>query len=313
MIDAPEAEVEAMRWHAMGSDAHIVIVGGPRDGLELARARIVELEHRWSRFIATSEVCALRRRAGEWVAVSDDTVRLVELSCEGWHLSGGAFDALVLDDVERAGYDRTFDEVRDGARSTPVDGPTLLRPYPTAIEIDAGRIRVPGHCGFDPGGIGKGLAADFVVDELLRAGAEGACVNLGGDLRAAGRAPAGGDWTIEIEDPRSTGSLLDIAIRDGAVATSSTQRRRWLKDGSEQHHLIDPATGEPSTTDLIAATIVAGAGWSAEVLAKAALLRGSHRWRDILPPGVEGLAVDDHGHIHTTPGLARFTLTRTTP
>ena len=73
-----------------------------------------------------------------------------------------------------------------------------------------------------------------------------------------------------------------------------------------RHHLIDPATGEPSTSDLVAVTVIAGAGWTAEVLAKAALLRGTGRWTDVLPVGVEGLAVDGAGEVLVTPGLARF-------
>src|SRR5690242_19779977 len=95
-------EREAMRFRAMGSDAHVVVIDAPASSLEYAKARIDELEQRWSRFITTSEVCELRRRAGEWVAVSDDTVRLVEVAVEGWRLSGGGFDPLVLHDVERA-------------------------------------------------------------------------------------------------------------------------------------------------------------------------------------------------------------------
>src|SRR4051812_36091135 len=104
-------EHQAMQFRAMGSDAHVVVVDGPAGMLEYAKARIAELEQRWSRFIDTSEVCELRRCAGEWVPVSDDTVRLVEHAIEGWRISGGGFDPLLLDHIERAGYDRTFDDI----------------------------------------------------------------------------------------------------------------------------------------------------------------------------------------------------------
>ncbi|HEY1737650.1 MAG TPA: FAD:protein FMN transferase [Acidimicrobiia bacterium] len=303
-------ENEDMRFRAMGSDAHVVVVGAPSGLLEYAHARIAELEQRWSRFIDSSDVCALRRDAGEWVTVSDDTVRLVELAVEGWRLSGGGFDPLVLDAVERAGYDRTFDAIDTrgvlaGAHETV--RPSAFTPMPTAIGITTGQVRLPAGCAFDPGGIGKGLAADKVVADLIGAGAAGACVNLGGDLRVAGRAPEGGDWTIAVEDPWSRDAIVDVGLRDGAVATSSTQRRRWTLDGVPRHHLIDPATGEPSTSDLVAVTVIAGAGWMAEVLAKAALLRGAERWCDVLPAGVEGLAVDRDGGVLATPGLIRFT------
>jgi thiamine biosynthesis lipoprotein len=292
----------------------VIVVGAPDGTLEYAHARIAQLEQRWSRFIESSEVCALRRGAGDWVTVSDDTERLVELAVEGWRVSGGGFDPLVLDAVERAGYDRSFDAIEACSANNALHDarpPTafVLAPMATAIEVTTGMVRLPAGCAFDPGGIGKGLAADKVVADLVSAGAAGACVNLGGDLRVAGRAPDGGDWTIAIEDPWSRDAIVDVGIRDGAVATSSTQRRRWTLDGVPRHHLIDPATGEPSTSDLVAVTVIAGAGWMAEVLAKAALLRGAQRWRDVLPAGVEGLAIDRDGEALTTPDFARFTHT----
>ena len=83
--------------------------------------------------------------------------------------------------------------------------------------------------GFDPGGIGKGFAADLVLDELLAEGAGGACVNLGGDVRVGGLGPDGGDWTVTVEDPRDPAGppLVTLLLADGAVATSSRCRRRW--------------------------------------------------------------------------------------
>src|SRR4029078_51858 len=51
-------------------------------------------------------------------------------------------------------------------------------------------VRLPAGTGFDPGGIGKGLAADIVVDEIRADGADGVCVNPGGDVRVDGPSPA---------------------------------------------------------------------------------------------------------------------------
>ena len=58
------------------------------------------------------------------------------------------------------------------------------------------------------------------------------------------------------------------------MATSTTLRRRWVVGGVERHHLIDPRTGTPSTSDLALVAVVAGSAWMAEVLAKGVLLRG---------------------------------------
>jgi thiamine biosynthesis lipoprotein len=84
-------------------------------------------------------------------------------------------------------------------------------------------------------------------------------------------------------------------------------RRRWSVDGQLRHHLIDPSTGAPSDSDLELATVIAGEAWIAEVLAKAALLRGSGRAFDIIGDGVQALTVDADGVVRTTPGFAEFT------
>jgi thiamine biosynthesis lipoprotein len=176
------------------------------------------------------------------------------------------------------------------------------------IEVDHADsiVRLPPGTGFDPGGIGKGLAADLLVGEALRVGVAGVCVDVGGDLRVEGRSPTGGSWTIAVEHPaRATPvALLDVAC--GAVATSTTLRRRWTVDGDARHHLIDPRTGEPSDTDIDLMTIVAGEAWRAEVLATAALLRGSSRAFDLLDDGSPGLAVTHLDEVICSPGLGPY-------
>jgi thiamine biosynthesis lipoprotein len=166
-------------------------------------------------------------------------------------------------------------------------------------------VCLPAGTGFDPGGIGKGLAADIVLSELVATGAEGACVNVGGDLRVSGVAPDGA-WTVGVEHPWQRLPLVLLGLSAGAVATSTTLRRRWQVDGEVLHHLIDPATGEPSTTDLSLATVLAGEAWSAEVLAKTVLLRGAARAFDVLDAAVEAITVDRLGRVAATAGIGAF-------
>jgi FAD:protein FMN transferase len=301
-------------FRAMGSDAHVVVVGDDEDSLlATARGRVDDLEQRWSRFLPDSEVSALNRAAGTSVAVSDETIELVRRAVDAEQLSGGSFNATVLGDMLRAGYDRSFDQLRDHSADRHTGaGLSALALATEPIDVVGNRVRLPSATGFDPGGIGKGLAADIVVRETLAAGAAGVCVNLGGDLRVAGDSPDGEGWTIAIEHPGSAGPLAHVGIADGAVATSTTLLRRWAADGRTgsgevRHHLIDPGTGEPSRSDLAFVTVVAGEAWTAEVLAKAVLLRGSEHPFDLLGGnGAEALAVDQSGAVTASAGFALF-------
>lgn len=298
--------VDELRFRAMGSDAHLVVVGGSHGLLDNAVRRINELEQRWSRFIDSSEICELNRHAGSDVVVSTDTVLLIERGIEAWRLTGGGFDPTVLGSVLRAGYDVSFDEMCDDRAA--VGSTSTLLIGCTDIRVDGRMVRLPAGTGFDPGGIGKGLAADIVIGELLTAGAAGACVNLGGDLRVAGNSPQGESWTIAVDDPWTSEPITMVGLGVGAVATSTTLRRYWVVDGQPRHHLIDPATGDPSDSDLVLTTVIAGEAWMAEVMAKAILLRGSERAFDIVDdPTVQALTIDVAGVVETTPGFRQFT------
>lgn len=141
----------------------------------------------------------------------------------------------------------------------------------------------------------------------MAAGATGTCVNLGGDLRVGGVAPGSTHWIVAVDHPQRDESMLTLTIVEGAVATSSTLRRSWTVDGTRRHHLIDTTTGEPSQTDLVQATVVAAHAWVAEGFAKAALLRGGPHAFDLLPIGIEAMAIDRHGNVMTTSDFRRFT------
>lgn len=291
------------RFRAMGSDVHLIVVGGRQGLIDDAQRRIVDLEQRWSRFIDSSEVCELNRRAGGEVIVSSETALLVVRAIEAWRLTGGGFDPTLLGAVVRAGYDVSFEQI-DTDRSR--QSSDLLTGC-TDIEVHGLSVRLPAGTGFDPGGIGKGLAADLVIRDLVAGGAEGACVNLGGDLRVSGPNPDGDAWTIALEHPQVSDPVAMIGLHAGAIATSTTLKRRWDVDGVTRHHLIDPATGEPSETDLDLCTVIAGEAWIAEVLAKAVLLRGSQRAFDIVDDTAHALTVDHDGVVRMSPGFQDFT------
>jgi thiamine biosynthesis lipoprotein len=150
-----------------------------------------------------------------------------------------------------------------------------MAPGTGGVEVDdvAGTARVPAGVSFDPGGIGKGLAADLAVVAVAAAGASGALVSVGGDVRVWGRPPQGQGWTLTVQDPFTPDrDAAAVVLRDGGVATSSVLGRRWHHAGSPMHHVVDPATGSPVDNGVVAVTAVAGTAWWAEVLTKAVLV-----------------------------------------
>lgn len=299
-VTAPHRPVLRQRVAVMGSAAEVTLVGGTRDALFAAVARVRDLERRWSRFRPDSEVSRLNAQAGRPVPVSQETLLLVELARQGWRRTAGRYDPTLLAAVRRAGYTTDFARL-----------PTVPRRLPDSADHDphacgrisidehAGTVELPRGCGFDPGGIGKGLAADLVSAELAAGGILGGCVNIGGDLRVWGHGPRDERWRVAAAD-------RTIALTDAGVATSGTARRTWLMDGRRMHHLIDPATLAPAATGATAVTVIAATAWQAEVCALAALLSGpAGAHADLRRWGVDGLVVDDRGRVHASRRLRR--------
>lgn len=312
------AAIRELKFSVMASAAHVVLVDPASGAEDYARRRLSELEQRWSRFLPQSDVSRLNACPEAFMLVGPDTLRLLAAMKEAWRRTNGRYDPTMLSAIMAAGYSTSIDGSgrRSHAFGKPSSGgrghsripdPSLHRwtiddvaidPVPSAVVLPAG-------IGIDPGGIGKGLAADMVVTELLTAGTGGALVCVGGDLAAAGTPATPQGWLVSVEEPRDPArSLVTLALNAGGIATSSTLSRSWLHNGERRHHAIDPQTQRSSQTDLAAVTVVARAGWEAEAHATAALLCGSETVLDYLDlHELEGIATTLHGHTVTTPGL----------
>jgi thiamine biosynthesis lipoprotein len=292
------------RFRVMASEAHVVLVDAPGRLAAEARRHLERLEQIWSRFLPTSDVARLNARAGRAVPVEPDTLTLVATMVEAWRRTDHRFDPTLLPALVASGYGASIDDptrvtvLADGARP----GGDLGE---VDIDVVASTITLPPRMAIDPGGIGKGLAADLVVARLLAAGAAGALVAIGGDLAMAGRPSSARGWQVAVERPDPGAPVLGtLAVSGGGVATSSTRSRRWTHDGADRHHLVDPATAVGSTTDLAAVTVVATTGWLAEAHATAALLAGADGVLDHLDHhGLTGVAVTADGHVLASPQL----------
>src|SRR5436305_1527638 len=101
----------------MGTNCHLVVVGGGPALAERAIARIDELERRWSRFLPASELSRLNAHAGHPAVVSEDTFNAIARAVAGWYVTAGRYDPTILPALAGAGYDRTF-------RAVAADDPT---------------------------------------------------------------------------------------------------------------------------------------------------------------------------------------------
>ena len=276
---------------AMGTDVASPVIGGTIDAEGLFE-RIESLERRWTRFDDSSELSRLNAGGGRPVIVSDETMTLIRHMIAAFRLTGGRYDPSMLDSIRSLGYSESFAEVRAGIDNGTTT--TAAIPRPDTPGDVAGRIenielierinavRLPEGLHLDPGGIGKGLAADLLCDEAVRAGATGVLADVGGDIACRGTAPGGGPWRIALGGTAGAETRSDetvVELRDGAVATSEIAARSWSSPDGDRHHLLDPSTGLPLDR-VTGATVIAGSAWWAEAMTKAALVSvaGADGW-----------------------------------
>ena len=254
-------ELTTRHFDALGSTCELLSVESGPAALERCEQRIRDAEVRFTRFIRDSELAGLNASEGRYVPVSPEMFAMLEAALWAFAESDGLVNAAVLPALVAAGYDRPF---RHGLMQPSVLHPMQLPPLPQVLLLDQATrsaALAPGAA-LDLGGIAKGALADLLIDEL----GENAVCNLGGDLRVRGAGPEGDGWHIGLCD----GTL--VALREGAVCTSGISRRRW---GHSMHHLIDPRTGMPATTDLAEVSVVSDNALRGEVYAKSAVLLGA--------------------------------------
>jgi thiamine biosynthesis lipoprotein len=295
----------ARELRAMNTDIRIVAAGRGADRrLARAAAWLPAYENRFSRFREHSELSRLNASEHPFHA-SPGLFQLVELAIEFARCSDGLFDPTILRQLEDAGYDRSFELLsfepsgrahRRSTRSSWRD--VQLDPSTRTVTLSPG-------AGIDLGGIGKGFAVDWVAAML----GTPSLVNCGGDVFAAGRPPGEVGWRIGVSDPFAPEQdLIVLSVEDLGVATSSTMTRRWSARGGQQHHLIDPRTGEPSEADAVQVTVAAPTAVEADFHAKVALLHGTEAGMRYLnqQPAIEGLAVRRDGAMFQSANFGRY-------
>jgi thiamine biosynthesis lipoprotein len=151
----------------------------------------------------------------------------------------------------------------------------------------------------DPGGIGKGYAADRAVAVLRRNGISSALVSAGGStLFALGHPPGREGWRVAVQDPSNRAAALRfVLLRDNALSTSGSSQKFVELDGRRYAHLIDPRTGEPGE-GVCQVTVIAPTATDSDALAKPAYLLP----RDAL---VELLAAREGVHAFRVEGTCR--------
>lgn len=273
-------------WPALGTTAQLVVTDAValHDACAAVEQVLLDIDLAASRFRPDSELTLLNTADGGWVPVSPLFARALRVAIDAAAWTGGLVDPTVGGVLVDHGYDRTFSAVAP-------DGPVSVQvrevPGPGAVELDEENRRARTCLGaqVDLGATAKALAADLAATAAWEVAGGGVLVSLGGDISVCGDAPVGG-WPITVTDrsdpslPADDGICEQVTLASGGLATSSTRARRWRRGGSELHHLIDPATGNPAAGPWRTVSVIAETCTLANTASTAAIIAGASatRW-----------------------------------
>ena len=290
-----------VRFDCFGSRCAVLVTGSGRLGgaelaAQLARRQLRDWHRRFSRFEPGSELSLLNGNPGTRVPVTGTMARLAEAVVHAARRTGGLVDGTLVREIEAAGYESDLDgslPLREALELAPPRTPgspsALARWREITVDAGNGVVSRPPGVAIDSGGLGKGLFADLLADQLQDHSAF--AVDCGGDLRVGGT-----PRTVEVASPFDERVIHRFELAGGGVATSGIGRRSWLDaSGAPAHHLLDPGSGRPAFTGIVQATALAPTALEAETLAKAALLSGPSRAREWLGHGGV-LVFEDGGH-----------------
>ena len=243
-----------------------------------------------STYIPQSEISKLNRAtAGQWIDLTPRMNLVMQAAFEVWRESQGAFDVTIGPLVNLWGFGPaevaalpTIEAQRLAARWVGMNQLQLDHVNSKALK-NADEVYV------DMSALAKGLGVDEVADSLAARSCTDYLVDIGGEMRLAGRNAKGLPWRIGVELPLPGGSVSGrqsfiqkvLEVTDRAVATSGDYRNFRQVDGVRVDHVIDPRSGLPADNQVASVTVIHPQAMFADAYATSIMVLGVDQGLDM--------------------------------
>ncbi len=244
---------------------------------ELIEGELADVNAKMSTYLEDSELSRFNRhQQTSPFPVSPSVIEVMAEARTVWQATGGAYDITVGPLVNAWGFGS------EGSRSD-LDPSTVAEILSSVgfakVEIDTEqqfvRKQQPDlYC--DLSSIAKGYAVDRITSALASEQLDDVWVEVGGEVRAAGKNENGRSWRLGIERPQLEPGALQriVPLDDASVATSGDYRNYRERDGARFSHIIDPRTGWPIHHRLASVSVVHPRCMVADALATALMVMG---------------------------------------
>ena len=250
--------------NAMATRFEIVLHGANPVSLraagEEALDEIERLENQLSLFKSSSEIARLNSRAArESVRVTPTLFALLEHAKKLSGETSGAFDITVAPLMkcwglmQREGKIPSQEELAE-ARSKIGMHLVHLNRADFTVRFEREGVML------DLGAIGKGYAIERAAELLREAGVTSALLHGGtSTVQAIGHPPNSDSWKTAIEQPGQKGLLATVPLKDESLSVSAVWGKSFEAGGKTFGHVIDPRSGRPVSSALLAAVVLPSA------------------------------------------------------
>ncbi len=218
-----------------------------------------EINRQMSTYIEDSEISRFNNYDSTgWFNISYDFASLLNTAIDVSILSAGAFDITVGPLVNLWGFGPELKkpEVPGVKELLEAKSKTGYKFIEVRVDTPAVKKDKP-EVYLDLSAIAKGYAVDKVAEMLSSKKIINYMVEIGGEVRTAGKNNKDESWKIGIETPDSPTNIQKvISISDYSIATSGDYNNYFEENGIRYSHTIDPRMGMPITHKLASVTVI---------------------------------------------------------
>jgi FAD:protein FMN transferase len=239
--------------------------------------RLAEVDQAMSSWNQNSEINQFNNYpVNKWFKLSDDAYQVIHLALEISNLTRGYFDITVSPLVNLWGFKSNGTQVKvpkaDAIRQE------LQNVGYKNLDLDNIRRSIRKHkpLTIDLASIAKGYAVDVIGKLLLDLGYHNHLVEIGGEIKAAGKRYDGTKWQIAIEKPSYSHRSIQkvIGLTDQSIATSGNYRNYFVINDTYYSHTIDPFTGLPVQDALASVSVISSSAARADALSTGIMAMG---------------------------------------
>ncbi len=261
----------------MGTILTVTVSSGSESEAKLLADAAIEEARRWDDALTIwredGELARFNLRAGSGnVAVSSRLHRGLAAMLELARASGGAFDPAI-----------------GSLRAVPKPARTGVRGVANVLQLGSADASLARGSVLDPGGIGKGLALDAIVEMLKSRHVVSAFLDFGGSSQTAIGAPPDDPrgWAVLVSGWEPGTSHGIVRLRDASLSTSRAS-------AVDTTPIVDPRSGKDVAAPRLA-TVLAPTATAADAWSTALVVLGKDGLAAAAAHGVEGIFEDKDG------------------